>query len=236
MPTCESLLLIWACNPQMFIDGVGGTLDCFWKVVQWSFTILFSGKWPSHDHRGVRYPKGSPEERKSGTWLAGGFYCIVLSLCGDLDYNNKFLNLPHWSNAKRPYNLYRYTSLGPTTWKDYRAIAPWRSTCFTTPSWHADTERSTCPIFNTPNISGLTVQPDWMHIKYLGFMQFFLGSVLYILTHTIMPSSPLQNSRRIGLIVSRLQRRWQESARIPVRVWSKLTTFMKEKRVPKNER
>lgn len=54
-PTTESLLLIWACSPRQFISGLGGTIDCFMRILAWSLCILASGKWPSRDWRDVPY-------------------------------------------------------------------------------------------------------------------------------------------------------------------------------------
>lgn len=233
MPTRESLLLIWCSNPAQFVDGPAGTLHQFWTILSWSLQCLSTGRFPSRDWRGVRYDPQSPEGIKAGSYLAGGWYGILLSLCGDLDYNNKFLSLPHWSSATRPCNLCFCTAAGSHTWRDFRLNAPWRETLLTSVSWMADPARSRCPLFDNPHVSGVSVQPDWMHVKFLGFMQFFLGSCLFLLCHQLMPSTPLQNLRRIGLMVFRSQSRSQAGTRIPLSYWSKLTVFMKKKGFPK---
>jgi hypothetical protein len=38
-----------------------------------------------------------------------------------------------------------------------------------------------------------TINPDWMHIKYLGVDQYFFGSVLKVLTHHFLPGDPADN-------------------------------------------
>jgi hypothetical protein len=171
------MLLCWFC---------GGQLDA-----------LFSGVWPRVDHRGVRHPPQSREGKKAGKYLAGGFYGIVMALIGDLDYMNKFLGLPHWASAANPCNLCLCTKAGPLTWKDSRPNAPWRATTYTTGSWQANPDRSKNPIFDAANISGLSCQSDYMHVKYLGYRQFFLGSVLWLLAHEILLGEPLANIRAI---------------------------------------
>lgn len=233
LPTRESLLLIWCSNPAQFVEGVEGTLHTYWSALSWSLKALAAGRWPTRDWRGIRFDPQSAEGQKGGSLLAGGFYGILISLCGDLDYNNKFLSLPHWSSSTRPCNLCLCTATGSHTWRDFRLEAPWRSTLFTSLGWMADPGRSRCILFDNPNISGLTAQPDWMHIKFLGFQQFFLGSCLFLLCHQLLPSSPLQNLRRIGLMVFRLQRRRPGTTRIPLNYWSKLSVFMKKKGFPK---
>eukprot|EP00435_Cladocopium_sp_Y103_P046777 s1128_g13.t1 len=198
MPTKQSLLLIWACNPARFVLGDQGSVDSFMLVLRWSLNALFSGKWPAADHNGERYHPQSREAKKAGTYLAGGFYGIVMALVGDLDYFNKFLGLPHWSSAKNPCGRCLCTKAGPNTWKDSRQETPWRTTTFTTRSWQAFPDTSNNPIFNTANISGLTCQADYMHVKYLGYQQYFLGSVLWLLVHEILPGSPLANIRALA--------------------------------------
>ena len=115
-----------------------------------------------------------------------------MALIGDLDYMNKFLGLPHWASAANPCNLCLCTKAGPLTWKDSRPNAPWRATTYTTGSWQANPDRSKNPIFDAANISGLSCQSDYMHVKYLGYRQFFLGSVLWLLAHEILLGEPLR--------------------------------------------
>lgn len=232
MPTKQSLLLIWCANPAMFIDGAGGTLDCFWLLFAWSLSILATGRWPHADWRGIAYERGSAGFTKAGRALAGGFKAVLCSLVGDLDYFHKFMNLAHWSSNQRPCTLCRCTTNGPLTWKDYRTNAPWRATVYTPETWRADPDVGSCRIFDAPHVSGCTLQPDWMHIKFLGFMQYFLGSCLFVLTHHIMPSSPLHNLHRIGLMVCRLQRA-STTTKMGLRHFAKLTLFMKKKGFPK---
>lgn len=233
LPTKESLLLIWACNPAQFMEGIGGTLDSFWKALAWSFGILRSGRWPHRDHRGVRYARSSPEHHKAGKHIAGGWYCLVFAICGDLDYQNKFLQMPHWASAGHPCGLCRCTRDGMLSWRDFRPNAAWRNNVFSTSDWQHEHGDNTCPLFAMPSITGLNVQPDLMHIKYLGYMQFFLGSVLYLLCYIIMPQDPLSNFKRIGLMVFRIQKQLGLSSRVPLSWFSKLTQFTRRTGFPK---
>ena len=230
LPTKESLNLIWCCNPSHFMPGMFGTLEVFWSIMSWSLSVLESGFWPHVDWRNIAYAPGSAEHARAGTLLANGFYAVVVSLVGDLDYTNKFLNMPHWANATRPCNLCLCTSSGPRTWKDFRTLAPWRSTVFSVAQWRADPDRAQCALFRIPSCTGLSVQPDMMHVKYLGYMQFFLGSVLYVLTHRMMPSSPINNLQRIGIMVRRLQQQDSQCKQLfPLHAWARLSIFLRKK-------
>lgn len=233
LPTKESLLLIWACNPSQFTEGLGGTLDSFWSVLAWSFAILRSGRWPHRDHRNVPYARGSPEYAKAGKHIAGGWHCLLFAVCGDLDYQNKFLQMPHWASAGRPCGFCRCTRDGASSWKDFKPSAAWRSTVLSTNEWQLEHGQNTCPLFKLQNVTGLHVQPDLMHVKYLGYIQYFMGSVLYLLCYIIMPQDPLSNLKQIGLMVNRIQRQLDLSSKLPVSYFSKLSLFKRKTGFPK---
>ena len=73
--------------------------------------------------------------------------------------------------------------------------APWRATIYKTADWLASEDRSRNPIFNAMNVTGLSAQPDLMHVKYLGYQQFWLGSVLWMLVHELLPQPTCKPSR-----------------------------------------
>lgn len=234
LPTKENLNLIWSCNPQQFVPGPLGTLDIFWKVIAWSLSILETGRWPERDWRNIAYPPGTVDYARAGKLIANGFYCVMVALVGDLDYTNKFLSMPHWASASRLCNLCLCTASGDQSWKDFRSVAPWRTTVFSVARWRADPGRANCALFTIPSCSGLSVQPDMMHVKYLGYLQYFLGSVLFMLTHRMMPGSAIDNLRRIGVMVRRLQKeRFTCTSRFPMAAWNRLSIFLRKKGFPK---
>ena len=233
MPTRSGLLWIWASAPRYFVDGENGTLDHFMRVLSWSFDCLFSSVWPRSDYRGYNYPPKSFEAARAGKPLAGGFYGILLGMCGDADYFAKFLRMPHWASNTRPCGWCKCSKAGPLTWRDSRSNAPWRSTTFSPNDWLAQPDRSTCPIFDTQNVSGVSVQPDLMHVKYLGYQMFFLGSVLWLLVHELMPNTPLQNIKAVGLAVRSWQIRHHIGTKYPLHAFQKLSCFEKAKGYPK---
>ena len=232
MPTKKGLLWIWASSPTHFCQGEHGTLNTFMRILAWSFNALYEGRWPHADHRGIKYAKGSKEWKRAGSWLAGGFYGIVVGLCGDLDYMAKFLQVPHWASSK-PCGWCRRSRTGANTWKDSRENAPWRATVHTVSSWRASPDRSTNPIFSAKNISGLTTLFDFMHVKYLGYQQFLLGSCLWLLCYEILGGSPLQNIRAVGQFVRSYQRKHHVNAMFPLSSFQKLSIFVRQSGFPK---
>ena len=51
--TASCLFWIWAFYDKLMVgDLTAGTLHEFFSILRWSFEVLFTGQWPSHDHRG----------------------------------------------------------------------------------------------------------------------------------------------------------------------------------------
>ena len=53
------------------------TMEDVWKVIVWSFDVLFQGVWPSKDFSGRKYPRGSSEHTFAGTPLAKGLFGVL---------------------------------------------------------------------------------------------------------------------------------------------------------------
>ena len=53
----ESLFYVWGVFEKFVINSTSarlGTMDTFWTIMLWSFRILATGKWPSHDWQNKR--------------------------------------------------------------------------------------------------------------------------------------------------------------------------------------
>ena len=67
------------------------------------------------------------------------------------------------------------------------------------------------PIFQVAGVTHFSVEPDELHIMYLGTVQYMLGSILYLLVYKKMASGPGANMRE---------------------VWSKISAYYRQHRVP----
>ena len=172
----SSMQYIWGVFEKFATFEANGTMDTFWRIMVWSFTALWHGKHPTHDYRGVRFAANSPEAAKAGTWLAGGYYAVLFQLCGDLDYNAKWLSMPRWSAAERMCCLCRAQLNGVLSWRDNRLSSAWQATEFTTATWSEGVSR-TCRLFSLTGLTSLNVALDYMRCMYLGWLQFLYGSV-----------------------------------------------------------
>lgn len=162
----------------------------FMKLLAWSLYWMFLGVWPKRDYNGNVYPPGSALAARGGQPLAGGFYCAVWCVRGDLDHMCKVYGFPMWNTAT-PCALCR-ANRTDIPWTDARPHAAWRSTVFTNETWRVAVPRRHV-LFELPGAGILTYLPDVMHMLHLGVYQYFMGSVLELLVYYIMPDSPESN-------------------------------------------
>ena len=67
----EILLYIFGLFEKFTIDSdtnAPGTMECFFKILAWSFRAMWEGQWPSHDWRGVAFLPGTKEWIFGPTW------------------------------------------------------------------------------------------------------------------------------------------------------------------------
>ena len=77
---------------------------------------------------------------------------------------------------------------GPNAWSNFKTEppAPWTSNAYT-PAYYRTTFAATLPmLLQLPYASILSCSLDWMHCKYLGVDQYFLGSVLMFMVGYLM--------------------------------------------------
>eukprot|EP00969_Alexandrium_andersonii_P335789 14841560-Alexandrium_andersonii.AAC.1 len=85
-----------SCIAKAKEHGGVDTLDCIWRIVVWSLTALYEGKWPEKNWDGG--PLTNPAHQAlAGQYLAEGFFGVVVCLKGDLDYYTKNLGLRHYN-------------------------------------------------------------------------------------------------------------------------------------------
>ncbi|CAE7471903.1 unnamed protein product [Symbiodinium sp. CCMP2592] len=213
-------------------NGPYATMRNLWKILAWSFTALWSGLWPLTDHKGNRFPEGSIQLERAGTPLAGGFFGVVWSLIGDLDYFTQFLQLPNYNNKSMPCSMCRTTLSGLTTWSNFQVGAAWRGTMWRPDAWHAWAGRSRNPIFSIPGVSACNICADYMHCKFLGTDAVQFGSVMSFLVFEVMnEGSPEDNLAACWRFIREYYRMHQTAVRF--RSMSRLTMFVRKTGGPK---
>ena len=127
-------------------------------------------KKPEEYANGRMWPRGSPEAMKAGTPLCGTgkdkWFGMLFIIRGDLDWYQKTLKLANY-RSNDPCCL---CQVNATTrpWRDFRPLALWISSTWTTRSWRVQNPHPECVLFRDPLVSILHINPDWMHTCHLG--------------------------------------------------------------------
>ena len=230
----DIMMFIWAVFEKFVAPSSSnkpGTMHTFWSLLRWSFEALWTGRWPTHDFRGIPYDPNTPEGAKAGSWLAGGYCAALVQFCGDLDYFSKWLGVPVSTNHSKPCCQCRCTFAGPSSWMDNRLNSPWQSTVLTARNWKQHWQ-SSCPLFDLPGMTAHSVALDLMHNFFLGWLQFAYGSVFYLLTHECLDDEPLQNLLTVGRFIKSFQKTDNTRHKCRQRL-TKLTMFVRKSGFPK---
>lgn len=232
---CEDIMFyLWSAFERFLVPTTTtamGTLDTFFKILQWSFQIIFDGVWPHHDWAGQRYHAKSPEGLRAGKPLCGGYFGILLQLSGDLDYFNKHLGLPSSTTHHKPCGLCRAQFGGPNSWLDNRVNSGWQQQMLTATNWQT-WWTTACPLFQAPGLSAMSVAYDLMHCSFLGWHQYLYGSILWLLTHQLLDLEPLANLKTVWEFIKNVQK--GDQRRHPYRHrLDKMTMFTRKKGFPK---
>ena len=87
--------------------------------------------------------------------------------------------------------------MGDKPWSDFRDDPPaeWMLDIWMPVDWKMNTVPNNA-LLRLSFVSILTLQPDWMHLKYLGTDKYFYGSVLALMVFYLLPGLP--NTRTPG--------------------------------------
>ena len=170
-------------NAKLDIDGVD-TMDEIWTVLSWSFKALLTGRHPLTRWDGMAWPAGSAERMLADTaaLLAGGLYGMIWGIQGDLVWFSQGLNL-------RDHSSNEYCDLCPCSrvhperrmWPTYfKPDALWKTQLVSVSEWRNANPHMHVLFRTFVFLSAWNVEPDELHILYLGLLQYLLGSVLWI--------------------------------------------------------
>ena len=201
------------------------------KIMQWSFQAMYMGVWPDTDWTGSMYHHSTPEGRKAGTPLAGGYLGVLLQLSGDLDYFHKWLGLPQSTTHSKPCALCKAQYSGTNSWLDNRPGSPWQNTILTAANWQS-WWTTDCSLFKLPGMTSMSIALDLMHNFYLGWLQYFFGSVFWLLCFECLDLAPLSNLHTIWNFIKEVQQGDNSRHKYRHRL-DKLSMFVKKTGFPK---
>ena len=182
-------------NKFKHADGTERSMDDIWKIICWSLGALFEGRYPTHDWLGALYEEGSSEALLATTPLTvDGYFCVLWSIKGDIDWFAKGLKLRHYSSNEPcdwcPANKLLDSSMWPT---NFDVAAPWKTMLRSASDWRAYATTKHLLFEKLEYLSILNVEPDELHVLHLGVSQYFLGSILYILCFKLMAGPAAAN-------------------------------------------
>ena len=159
------------------------TLDEIYEVVVWSFAVLGSGVWPSHDHRGQPL---TPGLRKSlaGKPLMGDRIGVWTETRGDWKWLKESFKFDHYANnrcchlcgASRVDTDMLYTQTGPD--------AGWQNTKVTHEQYVETFAGNLPALAKIPGFYLTRVFIDSMHCVCMGVVPYVIGSVVWELQAT----------------------------------------------------
>lgn len=161
------------------------THDAIWKVVCWSLTACYEGKFPSEDPSARPYTEGI-NARRAGQWLADGYFLVLWLLRSDLDYMKSAFRGADYGGNQAPCNSCAATGDDECPWTDCRDDAVWMNKIYS-PSEHARLSPLRHRIFRSVPGSSITIYlADILHTKHIGTDQPYYGSVIRYLTHSLI--------------------------------------------------
>ena len=199
-----------ACKCKPSPDCTSNSMEDMWRPVLWSFLSAYSGTFDSLDE--WRKPN-TRESEWIGKELAGGFFLVIWSILGDLDHFAKNLFLKH-------YGANEFCEFCPATTKEdvpgmictnFSPHATWKTLLYTADQWRSsrDVLHWLWQVF--PFLSQHNLEPDELHVLYLGTLPILLGSVLWLLCYRCLLGSPEDNLLRVWSIISKYYRENQVS-------------------------
>ena len=205
-PTVLKTFLVFIAHKGLICKLPGNeTLVVFWRHFCWSMNIIFDGVWPAVNADNEPYAENTPEYRKIGRPIAGGWRGALWMIKGDLDFCSNYLQLEHTGSLTPCFLCKADTAEYP--WTDCReGVAKWQSTVWTNKQWEEARPDRHAIFKNIKGLSISSVLPDVMHSKHLGTDSYFYGSVLKLLTHKILPGTQAANLQCVWVEISQQYR------------------------------
>ena len=190
-------LLITSMYEQCKVES---TKKRMWEVIAWSLAALWRGVHPECDWDGHQWPASSSEANlaMTRTSLAGDHFGVLWSIKGDLDWYAKALALPSYnSNRPCPYCPCDKTAGARMHPLAFNRGAAWMGMVYSPQQWRSKNPGMHVLFKTFSFLSCHNVEADELHVLHLGVGQYFLGSVLWLLTFRVMPDDPCKNLAKV---------------------------------------
>ena len=150
--------------------------------------------------RGGTYVRTSSDGLLAGTALAGGFFCILYLLIGDIPHFAECFGLRRHSN----YNpcdfcpVHNQVGGDPQYYRfNFALRATWKTSLYTAADWRNLYSALHVLFRRFLYLSQYNVEPDELHVMHLGVGQELLGSVLWYLVFIMMAGDAMSNMHAV---------------------------------------
>jgi hypothetical protein len=156
------------------------TFDALFRVLGWSFAALLCGVFPSVDHEGSPFAKGTYRCARAGQPLGIRGACVAK--CGDWAWHKQVLGLQGWRGEGPSRRICWLCGAGfndHCNCFDFSTGAAWRSAMVTMDRFWAQCSAETVYVSAIWSIPGFHIsycRPDWMHSCCLGILQYLNGN------------------------------------------------------------
>jgi hypothetical protein len=160
----------WArCAPQ--------TLDEVYAVIVWSFEVMGSGRWPSHNHLGQ--PLTGTRGSRAGKQLIGGRIAVWTETRGDWKWLKESFKFDHYAN-NRCCHLCGASRVDPNRlYTQTGARAGWQDTRVDHQQYTENFAGELPALARVPGFFLTRVFIDSMHCVCMGVVPYVVGSVIW---------------------------------------------------------
>ena len=187
----DSMLLLAAIPKKArWKNEAADTFDNIWKVLVWSFTAMFQGKWPTHSWDGSLIAECGGHDLTPKSRLKA----VIWTLSGDMEYFASELGISKYS-SNSPCSWCACDRDG-TPFNDFRPTAAWKSTRVI-PAMSKENNPCRHPVMRIPGVIFESVYIDTLHVLDLGVSLHCAANLFVDIVHE------LPGSRQSNLVALR---------------------------------
>ena len=179
LPSAFARLLIMCIPTAVIVKGK--TVEPLLQVLRWSFEQMAAGKYPTHDHNGNAFRRGSKRAQKAGETLAGLFRLFYAQTVGDWKWLKEEFRMVQHYNATECCFKCKGRKRGNCRLNvfNFALDAGWVDETRSHAEFMAIEDKS--ELTSLPGFHRDTIMLDAMHLIALGVLQPATGGVLFTL-------------------------------------------------------
>ena len=189
---CETNVILASWPKRSTAKGQGGTWDTIWDWIVWDLNALYKNKYPKAGPHGETLT-GCLAGKENQTILTGDhakYTFFLFGICGDMEYFQNELGLPHHGKDERPCHLC-CGNKKDCNWFDFRKFSPWKPEDESVGALPLKEIKH--PLTKVIGWSSKSYLLDWLHVVDLGVAAHMLGNVFYDLAFYQLPRTRREN-------------------------------------------